>query len=159
MRKERTGKLIINTEFLFIRCEKKYVQVAFADILYCMAKNHHCIVVAKHQTYIVSNALSDIERNLPRHLFVKIHASYTVSIARIHSFERTWLKLHPPEPGFKKGYAEVTDFKIALTYQSAMRDPLLIVVGRSGGDAYRYSKMLTKTKMETYEDEMDICAN
>lgn len=147
-------RFLFNTEFLFIRCDKQYHQVVFADILYCMAKNRFCLVVTKYQTYIACNSLSEVEANLPSHQFVKIHMCYTVSIARIHSFTRTTLRLHDPGADFKKGYADRVDFKIGLTYQSTMRDPLLIVVGRSGGDPYRFAKDLQRTKMDVIEEEL-----
>ncbi|NCI51333.1 LytTR family transcriptional regulator [Sediminibacterium roseum] len=147
-------RILFNTDFLFIRCDKQYNQVAFADILYCMAKNRFCLVVTKHQTFIAGNSLSEIEGHLPSHLFVKIHMSYTVAISRIKWFTRTTLQLHEPGPDFRKGYAHKVDFKIGLTYQSSMRDPLLVVVGRCGGDPYRFAKDLERTKMDVIEEEL-----
>lgn len=145
---------LFNTDYLFIRCDKQYNQVAFADILYCMAQNRFCLVVTKYQTFIAQNSLSEIEAHLPTHLFVKIHIGYTVAISRIKWFTRTTLQLHAPGEDFKKGYADRINFKIGLTYQSKMRDPLLVVVGRTGGDAYRFAKDLQRTKMDVIEEEM-----
>jgi hypothetical protein len=145
----------LNTDYLFVRCDKMYVQVAYADILYLTTKNRFCLLVSKYETLIVTNSLDEVERFLPRHMFTKIHMGCTVAIARIKTFDRTKLQLHPPETSWKRGYADRVDFKIGLAYQSKMRDPLMIIVGRSGGDAYQLQRDFAKTKMEVYEEELD----
>ncbi len=144
----------VNSDYLFVRVDKHYVQVAVSDILYCQGRRGgHCLIVTLENTFLVTNPLSEIEKYLPAHLFTRIHNSFIVSIARIKQFDRHKVTLHPPESHWRKGYAWVTEFPVGSRRIHTMREPLILLMAKRGGGIQRLQKEQMKCKLE--EMEMD----
>jgi hypothetical protein len=58
-----------------------------------------------------------------------------------------------PGPDFKQGYAEKTDFKIGLVFQSKMRANLQLISSRPGGHQAAKTRKLSAMELDLDEDE------
>lgn len=80
-------------DHLFIRADKKQVKLYYNDILFVESiKDYICIHTASGQ-YIIHQTLSGFTAALPQDRFLRIHRSYTVSIAWIESLAGATLRL------------------------------------------------------------------
>lgn len=141
-----------NHDYLFVRVDKHYVQVAVSEILYCRARRGgHSLIVTPEKTYLVTNPLSEIEKYLPLHLFTRIHNSYLVAIRRIKMFDRYVVTLHEPEEHFRKGYACVRELPIGSKRILQMRRPMVLLMTKRGGNIHKTQKEEMELKLEEME--------
>lgn len=75
-------------EFFYIRYNRKFVQIRFADVVYCEAKGNYVKLVCKSKSYIVSRLISEVCKALPKNLFCRIHKSYLVAIQKVKEFDQ-----------------------------------------------------------------------
>ena len=75
------------TMYFFIKCENKYEKIYFEDILYIEAMQNYVMIFTTKGKYMTLLSLKNIEQNLDSKLFIRVHKSYIISIARIDSIE------------------------------------------------------------------------
>lgn len=72
-------------DHLFIRADKKQIKLYYADILFVESiKDYICIHTVTSQ-YVIHQTLSGFTATLPPDRFLRIHRSYTISLAHIES--------------------------------------------------------------------------
>lgn len=143
-------------EYFFLRANKAYRQIRFADILYCESlPGGYSRVVTKKETYLYNECLKVLQNFLPSSRFCRIHQAFIIGIDHIAWFHEKKLALHePPKDGsYKKGFAHRTDFTIGIRYVRSMRAHMLAASSRRGGYAIRTGKLETEMLLE--EMEMD----
>ena len=73
--------------YFFIKCDYKYERIYFKDILYVEAMQNYVTIYTSKGKYITLLYLKNVEQNLDRHSFIRVHKSYIASISKIESIE------------------------------------------------------------------------
>jgi DNA-binding LytR/AlgR family response regulator len=74
-------------DYFFIKCDHKYERIYFNDILYIEAMQNYVTIYTIKGKYMTLLYLKNVEQNLDKHSFIRIHKSYIVSISKIESIE------------------------------------------------------------------------
>lgn len=72
---------------IFLRSDKKHVQVAICDILYIEAAGNYSKVVLADSNIMVREKLSDMLAMLPKDVFLQAHKSFVVAKSHIRVIE------------------------------------------------------------------------
>jgi len=81
------GKAISAENYFFIKCDYKYERIYFNDILYVEAMQNYVTIYTSKGKYITLLYLKNVEQNLGKNSFIRVHKSYIVSIPKIESIE------------------------------------------------------------------------
>ena len=81
------GKAISTENYFFIKCDYKYERIYFNDILYVEAMQNYVTIYTSKGKYITLLYLKNVEQNLGKNSFIRVHKSYIVSIPKIESIE------------------------------------------------------------------------
>jgi two-component system LytT family response regulator len=83
--------------FIILKVDKKMVKLGHDEILFVEGMKEYIKVVTAEKTYITHKTLSSISDELPEHLFLRVHKSFTVCIHKVNSIEGNVLNIS----GFK----------------------------------------------------------
>ena len=72
---------------IFLRSNKKHIQVSIDNILYIEAAGNYAKVVNKEETITVREKIPDLLSSLPADDFLQVHKSFAVAKKHIHSIE------------------------------------------------------------------------
>jgi len=72
---------------IFLRSNKKYIQVIIDEILYIEAAGNYAKVVTKQEVITIREKISDVLASLKDNAFLQVHKSFAVAIKHIHSIE------------------------------------------------------------------------
>lgn len=70
-------------ERIFLKSDKKHVQLKMQEILYVEALGNYCKVFHSGGMIICPEKISDLESKLPSHSFIRVHKSYLINRHRI----------------------------------------------------------------------------
>ncbi|MEM6321791.1 MAG: response regulator transcription factor [Bacteroidota bacterium] len=74
-------------ESIFLRSNKKHIQVTLANILYVEASGNYTKIITTDETISIRAKISDVLANLPSDNFLQVHKSFAVAIPHISSIE------------------------------------------------------------------------
>lgn len=74
-----------NSDYLFLKADKKHYKVNLDDILYFESLGDYVIAFTRDKKIVTKERLSHLAETLPAGLFMQIHRSYIVSISKIES--------------------------------------------------------------------------
>jgi DNA-binding LytR/AlgR family response regulator len=74
-------------ERIFLRGDKRYVQIAVDDILLLEAAGNYTKVITAGATILTRDKISNLLTYLPPKNFLQVHKSFAVAIRHIHSIE------------------------------------------------------------------------
>ncbi|WP_338765183.1 LytTR family DNA-binding domain-containing protein [Bernardetia sp. ABR2-2B] len=72
---------------MFIRSNKKHIQVTLNDILYFEASKNYIKVVLKDETITIREKITSLANILPQNSFLQVHRSFIVAVKHIQSIE------------------------------------------------------------------------
>ena len=72
---------------IFLRSNKKYIQVVVDEILYIEAAGNYAKVVTINEVITIREKISDVLASLDKTAFLQVHKSFAVAIKQIHSIE------------------------------------------------------------------------
>jgi DNA-binding LytR/AlgR family response regulator len=75
------------TTSIFLRSNKKHIQVSIGAILFAEAAGNYTKVITASETIVVREKISDLLEILPKEQFLQVHKSFLVSIPHIQSIE------------------------------------------------------------------------
>jgi len=91
---ERTGKITLpetdgftGNGVLFIKSNKRFEKLSKEKILYVEAQGSYCVVVTNERNYTLAQNLQHFIERLNHKNFIRIHRSYVVNLAHIHTIE------------------------------------------------------------------------
>jgi two-component system, LytTR family, response regulator len=104
----------IKKEYFFVKSEYKQIRIDYADVLYLESlRDYVAIHLTGNQKILTLQSLSSFEKELPPNLFIRIHKSYMIALAKIKRIEKNHVcitdKLLPVGNTFK------AQFEKALT--------------------------------------------
>jgi DNA-binding LytR/AlgR family response regulator len=74
--------------YLFIKCNGKFEQIGYNEILYLEAANNYVIVHTRQKKYLVYQTLKGMEKQLPARGFLQTHKSFIVARPHIRQIDR-----------------------------------------------------------------------
>lgn len=101
-------------ETIFIRENHSYIQLKIADILYIKADSDYTEIHTFNERFVVSNPLKHWELELNDHGFFKVHRSYLINLAHIHTIQANEVTL-----------ISTIQIPVGRTYKSAFLDAAL----------------------------------
>lgn len=75
------------TERVFLRSNKKYIQLAVSEIQYLEAAGNYTKVISTNENIIVRGKISDVLASLTTDDFIQVHKSFAVAVQHIKSVE------------------------------------------------------------------------
>ena len=75
---------------IFLRSNKKYIQVEVDAILYVEASGNYVKVISKNETITIREKLSSVLELLPKENFLQVHKSFAVAPMHIKSIEHNF---------------------------------------------------------------------
>jgi|GEM_PF-2495192 len=106
--------VVRHADYLFVRCNAKYVRVNFSELICIRGKRGYIQIVTETETFITLNKLNEIIACLPKHLFCRIHHSYIVAVSRIKAFDNAKVYLYGETGGkkFRPGLARARELPV-----------------------------------------------
>lgn len=74
--------------YFFIKCESKFEKIFFDDILYIEGMQNYVRIYTEKGKYLTLLTLKDIEQNVAKGMFLRVHKSYIVNTTKINSIEK-----------------------------------------------------------------------
>jgi DNA-binding LytR/AlgR family response regulator len=74
-------------DYFFIKCGSKYEKIYFNDILYVQGMQNYVTIYTRKGKYMTLLYLKNLEENLDKKAFIRVHKSYIVSIDKIEGIE------------------------------------------------------------------------
>ena len=74
-----------DSDFIFVKADKKLVKIKYADILYVEGLKDYVIIRMDTSRVITLQTMKSLEEKLPQNIFKRIHRSYIVNIDRINA--------------------------------------------------------------------------
>jgi DNA-binding LytR/AlgR family response regulator len=90
---EKPSELPANEDYIFIKADNRLVKIFFKNILYAEALQNYVCIHTTDKKYITYLTLRSIEENLPHELFLKVHKSYIVQLAKVDAVDGNELQV------------------------------------------------------------------
>jgi DNA-binding LytR/AlgR family response regulator len=74
-------------DYFFIKCDAKYEKIYLHEILYIQALENYVSIYTTKRKYLTLLNLKNVEENLDKQSFIKVHKSYIVAIPKIDAIE------------------------------------------------------------------------
>ena len=89
-KEQKRQKSLLNDKFVYIKSEYKLVKIAFEDILYVEGlKDYIKIYLSDGRKPVMSLMnMKTLEDNLPSNVFMRVHRSFIVNIAKVDMIDR-----------------------------------------------------------------------
>jgi len=75
----------VNQNFIFLKADKKHYKINLIDILYFESLGDYVVVITNQKKLVTKERISTLAKQLSDSLFLQIHRSFIVSIAKIES--------------------------------------------------------------------------
>jgi len=82
-----SSKSNVDPKRIFLRSNKKYIQVEIDTVLFIEASGNYTKVITKNETIIVREKISNVLDLLPKEDFLQVHKSFAVALKHIKSIE------------------------------------------------------------------------
>ena len=103
------------TDHFFIKCDNKYERIYFDDILFIEAMQNYITIHTRKGKFITLLSLKNVEENLDRHSFIRVHKSYIVSISKIESIDNSEIIIQSFRIPISRNYRDEVISKVVNT--------------------------------------------
>ncbi len=100
---EKTGQ---DSGFLSIRADRKVHRLPFQRILYFQALDDYVKIISTEGTLLPKVTLSQLEKELPTQLFLRIHRSYIVNLQFLQTYDQQELSIADRKLPIGKSFRE-----------------------------------------------------
>ncbi|MCF1716810.1 LytTR family DNA-binding domain-containing protein [Flavihumibacter sp. RY-1] len=107
----------LEAPYILINVNKKRVKIELSEILYIESKKEYISIVTRQQAYLTKYALGDIDQQLDKARFLRIHRSFIVARDKIKAFNATEVEINGIQLPIGRSYKELV--------LSLLGDPLL----------------------------------
>jgi two-component system, LytTR family, response regulator len=105
-------------DFMFIKTAYKYQKICFNDILYIQGMRDYLRIFTINENLMVLQNFQELEANLPKDMFYRVHKSFLISIGKIESIEKKRIKICNEIIPISDGYYD--DFMMYLKKRQIM---------------------------------------
>ena len=74
-----------NTEYIFVKADKRLIKVNFSEILYIEGLKDYVIIRTDQNKIITLQTMKSLEEKLPSTKFIRVHRSFIVNLNRINA--------------------------------------------------------------------------
>ena len=92
---------------LFINVNKKRVKIYLAEILYIESRKEYINIVTKDRSFLTKFQLGEIEEQLAKNNFLRVHRSFIVSRGKIEAYSATEIEMAGMQIPIGRSYKEV----------------------------------------------------
>ena len=96
----------IESNFFFVRSERKMVKINFDAILYIESLSDYIKIHQVNKTIVTRETITNIEAKLPQSQFLRIHRSYIVAIKSIESYTSEFIEIKNKALPISRTYKE-----------------------------------------------------
>ena len=107
----------LEAPYLLINVNKKRVKIELIEILYIESKKEYISIVTRQHAYLTKYALGDIDQQLDKARFLRIHRSFIVARDKIKAFNATEVEINSIQIPIGRSYKELV--------LSLLGDPLM----------------------------------
>lgn len=93
-------------DYFFIKCDYKYERIYFDDILYIQGLQNYVTIYTRKGKYITLLYLKNVEENLDKQSFIRVHKSYIVSISKIEAIENNEIIIQSSRIPISRNYRD-----------------------------------------------------
>lgn len=93
--------------FLFINVNKKRIKIYLDEILYIESKKEYICIVTKEKSYLTKFQLGEIEEQLAKNEFLRVHRSFIVSKPKIDAFTANEIEIAGLQIPIGRSYKEL----------------------------------------------------
>ena len=101
------------TDFMFVRANRKMIKVDFNDILYVESLSDYVKIITSENTIVTRETISNLEEKLSDKNFLRIHRSYIVSINKLSSYTNEFIEIGNKALPISRSYKESVLQKLA----------------------------------------------
>lgn len=102
-----------NTDFMFVRSDRKMVKVDFKAILYIESLSDYVKIFTSEKTIVIRETISSLEEKLPAKKFIRIHRSFIISLQHITSYTSEFIEISQKALPISRSYKESVLQKLA----------------------------------------------
>ncbi|MCI2229033.1 LytTR family DNA-binding domain-containing protein [Polaribacter sp. MSW13] len=102
-----------NTDFMFVRADRKMVKVDFNSILYLESLSDYVKIFTSDKTIVIRETISNLEEKLPSKKFIRIHRSFIISLKNITSYTNEFIEINQKALPISRSYKESVLQKLA----------------------------------------------
>ena len=95
-----------NTEYFFVKSERRYFKINYKDILFIEGLKDYVILQLKDQRIITKMTLKAMQEQLPASLFFRINKSYIINTRHITSFDNNDVTIRSHEIAIGNSYRD-----------------------------------------------------
>ena len=96
-----------SSEFLFIKSDKKLYKIDYQDITALKAYGDYVKIITPKKTFLTKEKLSQLENELPKSEFFRIHRSHIIALNKIEFIEGNLVKIGMEKLPIANTYKEV----------------------------------------------------
>lgn len=93
--------------FLLININKKRIKIFESDILFVESRKEYISIVTADQSYLTKCTLSEMELQLQKKLFLRIHRSFLVATDKINAFNAVSVEINNHKLPVGRSYREI----------------------------------------------------
>jgi len=90
----------------YININKKRVKIYLQDILYIESKKEYISIVKEGKSFLTKSQLGEMEEQLYKHNFLRVHRSFIVSIEKINAYSTTDVEVGGHEIPIGRSYKD-----------------------------------------------------
>jgi len=94
---EKNSTLSVNPEpvqdFIFLKADKIDHKIFYSQIKYIEGCGNYIKIFTDNKMLMVAETMTEVEKNLPRELFIRTHKSFIVSIKKIDQIEGNMIRI------------------------------------------------------------------
>jgi len=94
------------SDFFFVRSERKMVKINFDAILYIESLSDYIKIHQENKTIVTRETITNVEAKLPQSKFLRIHRSYIVAIKSIESYTNEFIEIKNKALPISRSYKE-----------------------------------------------------
>ena len=77
-----------NKDYLLIKEDQGILKVNYSDIIYITAFENYVKIITKHKTHVILTTLSQFERSINNHPFLRVHRSYLINLNHVKIYKK-----------------------------------------------------------------------
>jgi DNA-binding LytR/AlgR family response regulator len=98
---------LIERAYIFINNNKKKIKIYTDEILYIESKKEYIIIVTFENTYQTKFQLTEIEEQLPKNKFIRIHRSFIVALNKVTAFSSSEVEINLLQIPIGRSYKDI----------------------------------------------------
>ncbi|RPE08064.1 DNA-binding response regulator [Chitinophaga lutea] len=106
LHKSTSGEAIAAADHFFIKCDYKYEKICFSEILYVEALQNYVSIQTTRGKFMTLMYLRNVEEQLDRASFIRVHKSFLVSKSKIEAIENNEIIIREFRIPISRNYRE-----------------------------------------------------